>query len=71
MQRQQIAWYLWLIGCVLVVLSWIDVVSYKVGWCGFFIGLVGSVISWGLAPPKGTAAEQPAEEDDLDSLKEI
>lgn len=53
MKRNQIAWYMWAIGMALVVLSWLDVVSNTVGWCGFTIGLVGSAISWGLRPPRG------------------
>jgi len=51
MKRNQIAWYLWAIGTLLVVLSWVGVVSPTIGWCGFAIGLVGTVISWGLRPP--------------------
>ena len=61
MKRNQIAWWLWAVGMTLVVLSWLDVVSHTVGWCGFAIGLVGSVISWGLRPPR---AEPPAEPPD-------
>jgi hypothetical protein len=53
MKRNQIAWWFWAIGTVLVVLSWFDVVSTTVGWCGFALGVVGSVISWGLRPPSG------------------
>ncbi|HEU4835049.1 MAG TPA: hypothetical protein VFS90_11560 [Pyrinomonadaceae bacterium] len=51
MNRNQIAWYFWAIGTVLIVLSWVGVVSTTVGWGGFAIALVGSVISWGLRPP--------------------
>jgi len=51
MKRNQIAWWLWAIGTVLVVLSWMGIVSVTVGWGGFAIGLVGSAISWGLRPP--------------------
>jgi hypothetical protein len=51
LDKQQVAWWLWAFGTVLIVLSWIDVVSPTVGWCGFGIGLVGSVLSWGVRPP--------------------
>ena len=51
MSRIQIAWLCWAIGTILVVLSWFGVVSYTIGWCGFALGLVGSVISCGLRPP--------------------
>jgi hypothetical protein len=37
---------------VLIALSWFDVVSTPIGWCGFVIGMVGSVIGWGIRPPK-------------------
>jgi hypothetical protein len=58
MNKNQIAWWLWAVGTVLIVLSWFDGVSTTIGWCGFGIALVGSVISWGLRPP---VAERPAE----------
>lgn len=51
MKRNQIAWYLWAIGTVLVVMSWTGGVPVSVGWFGFALGLVGSAISWGLRPP--------------------
>jgi hypothetical protein len=50
MKRRQISWWLWAIGTVLIVLSWFDVVSHIVGWCGFGAALLGSVISWGVRP---------------------
>jgi len=55
MKRNQIAWWLWAAGTVLIVLSWMKVVSTTVGWCGFVIGFVGSIISWGLRPPPSEA----------------
>ena len=58
MERNQIAWWLWAIGTVLIVMSWFDIVSTSIGWFGFAVALVGSVISWGLRPPR---AERPAE----------
>ena len=50
--RNQLAWWLWAIGSVLVVLSWFDIVSTSVGWGGFVIGMGGSMLAWGLMPPK-------------------
>jgi hypothetical protein len=38
MNRNQIAWWFWAVGSVMIVLSWFDVVSTTVGWCGFGIG---------------------------------
>jgi len=47
MNRQQISWGLYAVGTVLIVLSWFDVVSTTIGWCGFGIAIVGNVISGG------------------------
>lgn len=51
MNRHRIAWYLWAVGTVLIVLCWLSVVSNTVGWTGFGIALTGTVLSWGLRPP--------------------
>ena len=59
MKRNQMAWWLWAVGTVVVVLSWMRIVSIAIGWCGFAIGLVGSVISWGLRPPSRERPAQP------------
>ena len=59
MSRNQIAWWFWAIGTVLVVLSWMNVVSYTIGWCGFVLGLVGNVLTWGLRPPKKSPQINP------------
>jgi hypothetical protein len=53
MKRNKIAWYCWAVGTVLIALSWFGVVSYKIGWCGFAIGMFGGVLGWGIRPPKG------------------
>ena len=37
---------LWIIGTVLIVLSWIRAASAAVGWAGFVVSLVGVAISW-------------------------
>lgn len=54
MSRQQISWWLWAAGSVIIALSWFKVVSNSVGWGGFVLGMVGSVIGWGVRPPQGT-----------------
>ncbi len=59
MNRQQVAWWFWAAGSVLIVLSWFRVVSPLIGWIGFGIGMVGSVMGWGLRPPKSTQSSQP------------
>ncbi|MEO7325140.1 MAG: hypothetical protein ABIW82_09965 [Dokdonella sp.] len=58
MRKNQVAWWLWATGTVLVVLSWINVVSHVIGWCGFAIGLAGTVLSWGIRPPHGSSSTQ-------------
>ncbi len=59
MKRNQIAWWLWAVGTVLIALSWFDVVSTTIGWCGFGIGMIGSAMSWGLRPPTGNPQPVP------------
>ena len=61
MTRNQISWWLWATGTVLIVLSWFDVVSAEIGWCGFAIGMAGSALSWGLLLTRHTSppAEKP------------
>ncbi len=41
----QFAWYLWIGGSALIVGSWFDVVSVKVGWIGFGVALAGTLLS--------------------------
>jgi hypothetical protein len=62
MKRNQIAWWLWAVGTVLIVLNWTNVVSITIGWCGFSIGLVGSCLSWGLRPPAGDPPAKGADD---------
>jgi hypothetical protein len=66
MKRNQIAWWLWAGGTVLIALSWLKVVSATVGWIGFAIGLVGSVISWGVRPPRGEGQPESPKTDKKD-----
>ena len=63
MNRQKLAWWLWACGTVLIVLSWFGIVSYTVGWIGFAIGIVGSVIGWGLVPPQNQSPSMAQEAD--------
>jgi hypothetical protein len=58
LDKQKIAWWLWAIGTTVIVLSWINVVGPTVGWCGFGIGLVGSVLGWGVRPPQSQSREK-------------
>ena len=39
-------WALWILGTVLIVLSWNAVVSVEVGWVGFGIAFAGAGLSF-------------------------
>jgi hypothetical protein len=41
----RIAWVLWIIGTIFIVLSWFGVVSNLVGWGGFAVTLIGTLLS--------------------------
>jgi len=62
MRKKQVAWWLWAGGTALIVLSWFDVVSHRVGWIGFAVGMCGSVLGWGVRPPRSAAT--PSATDD-------
>jgi hypothetical protein len=59
MKRNQIAWCFWAVGTVLIALSWFQVVSTAIGWCGFGIGMAGSIMGWGVRPPKSDTRPEP------------
>jgi uncharacterized protein YlxW (UPF0749 family) len=63
MRRTQIAYGLWAIGTVVIVLSWFGLVNPIIGWGGFAVALVGSIISsMGLFTKAGKATGQSQEE---------
>jgi hypothetical protein len=62
MNRNQIAWWFWAVGTILIVLSWTNVVTNTIGWCGLGLGLFGSCLGWGLRPPAN--GPQPKGDDD-------
>jgi hypothetical protein len=64
MSRNQIAWWLWAVGTILIALSWFRVVPTSVGWLGFGIGMVGSILSWGMRPPRQSPAKPAGETTD-------
>ena len=45
MDLNKLGWLIWIIGTIIIVLSWTDTVSGTVGWVGFGIAVVGIVIS--------------------------
>jgi hypothetical protein len=59
MRRIQIAYGLWTIGTVVIVLSWFRLVDPVIGWGGFAVALIGSIISFmGLFTKAGKATGQ-------------
>jgi len=43
-------------GTALVVLSWTHIVNDSIRLCGFGLGLVGTILTWGLRLPKNPRA---------------
>lgn len=39
------AWVLWIAGSIVIVLSWVNVVSVTVGWVGFAVAMAGTLLS--------------------------
>ena len=73
MRRNQIVLWLWVVSTVLIVLTWLKMVSMTFGWIGFALGLCASFLTWGFrsprsaAPPPGAADEhQPPKPADRD-----
>lgn len=55
-QRRKIIWGVWLLGALLVVLSWIDVVDPEIGWVGFSMATIASLLS--RLPERPTSVEE-------------
>jgi len=66
MKRNQMAWWLWAVGIVLITLNWAGVVNSTVGWFGFGLGMAGSCIGWGLRPPPGNSPPAAPKTDNKD-----
>jgi hypothetical protein len=45
MRKSSLIWVVWWIGTILIVLSWVRVVSFTVGWIGFGIAVFALVTS--------------------------
>jgi hypothetical protein len=39
-------WGMWIGGTILIVASWVDIVSPTVGWVGFGVALLGTLLSF-------------------------
>lgn len=42
----RLAWSLWIVGTILILLSWTNSVTPEVGWTGFVMALIGALLSW-------------------------
>jgi hypothetical protein len=61
--RRKVAWALWIPGTVLVIGSWVDVVPVTIGWIGFGVAIVGTLISTaGPTRPPAPRDDRPPEE---------
>jgi hypothetical protein len=54
--RLSIAWILWIAGLVLIIGSWTGTVPVEVGWVGFGIALVGTLLG-NVIPNRSPAAK--------------
>jgi peptidoglycan/LPS O-acetylase OafA/YrhL len=46
MNLYKLAWLIWILGTILIVLSWDGTVGVEVGWAGFVIALIGVILSF-------------------------
>lgn len=46
MRLYKLSWILWIAGTILVVGSWVGFVSVSVGWFGWCIALLGTILSF-------------------------
>jgi hypothetical protein len=58
-------WAMWIGGTILIVASWANVVTPTIGWIGFGVALIGTLLSFGAQqrsppqPPVGGNEDQP------------
>lgn len=55
-------WVLWIGGTATIAASWADVVTPTIGWVGFTVALVGTVLSRVAHPQPRRARTGPPEE---------
>src|SRR5262249_27875397 len=46
MRLRQVCWVFWVSGTALIVLSWVNLVTPRVGWIGFAVAMVGALVSY-------------------------
>ena len=43
-KSEQLWWGVWIVGAILIVLDWVNVVPNSVGLVGFFLALAGFIV---------------------------
>lgn len=51
------AWLFWIIGTILIVSSWYGLVRIELGWFGFAVALLGSVLGHLVNVPESSEGE--------------
>lgn len=46
MTLYRVSWIVWIVGTVLILLSWTNTVPSMVGWVGFGLALAGTLVSF-------------------------
>jgi hypothetical protein len=60
MTKNRFAWWLWAVATTLILLSWIGAVPLVIGWVAFGLGILASIMSWGLRPPRKPPRDEPS-----------
>jgi len=56
-------WAMWIVGTILIVASWVNIVNPTVGWVGFGVALLGTLLSFGAQQRHQQIKPQPPEID--------
>ena len=76
MRLYKIAWLFWIAGSIVIGLSWVNVVTPRVGWIGWGVALFGTVLSFfsrrGTCCPAQSVSTPPSSVvSDLDRLTQM
>jgi hypothetical protein len=59
-------WAMWIGGTILIIASWVDIVSPTVGWIGFGVALLGTLLSFGIQQRQQQTQPPPSKIDNGD-----
>lgn len=72
MRGQKLSWLLYIVGSLLVFGSWVGIVSYGLGWLGWFMALAGWIASRALNAPRQrvavTVVKPPSKSEEIANL---